>query len=239
MRKIIIGIILLSIKSITLQAQTSNIYEPPLIREFNIYQSSMGNTILKTDLHYADISGSPYYKQDFAESEIISRDSIKYVNVKLRYNMYTDQMEFLKGNEVLAISNPTDFSYFIMDEDVFIYQSYLSGTSSIKRGYFQLLNFGPSVKLAKRFNLFYEPPSEPDAYASAKPAKFVRRSDIYYLQFPGSVFTEVNLNRKKILEVFPDKKQELENFISDKRLKFRSEDDLISLVDFYISLQIQ
>lgn len=199
MRKIIIVILLLSVKSIVF-SQTSNIYEPPLIREFNNYQSSMGNTITKSDIQYADVSGSPYYNQEFVESEIISRDSIKYVNVKLRYNMYTDQMEFLKGNEVLAISNPTDFNYFVLDQEVFIYQSYLSGTASIKRGFFKLLTFGTSAKLVKRFNLFYEPPKEPDAYASAKSAKFVRRSDIYFLQFPGSVFTEVSLNRRRVLE---------------------------------------
>jgi hypothetical protein len=209
------------------------------VREFDIYQSTVGGRITKYELPYADIKGSPYLNAQFVESELISNDSIRYIHVKFRYNIFADQMEYLAGEEILTLVNPLEFKYFILDEDIFVYQAFVSVTSKPQRGYFCLLFSGPSVSLSKKMTVVYEPAEELQAFAEPKPARFTRKSDKYYLTFPNGLPVEVSMNRKKVIEAFPDKKSELQKYISEKRLKFRNEADLLSLVSFYNNLNIQ
>lgn len=218
--------------------KSQNFYDfSKTVREFDIYQSTVGGTITKYELPYTEIKGSPYLNEHFSDSELISNDSIRYINVKFRYNIFADQMEYLAGEEVLTLANPLDFRYFILDESVFVYQAFVSGSTRPQRGFFQLLYSGSAVSLSKKITIIYEPAEELQAFAEPKPARFTKKSDKYFLTFPGGLPAEVSLNRRKVLEPFPDKIQELENFISDKRMKFRIEDDLVKLVDYYNSLQ--
>lgn len=207
------------------------------VREFEIYQSTVGGKVTRYELPYSEIKGSPYLNAQFVESELISFDSIKYINVKFRYNIYADQMEYLAGEEILTLANPIDFRYFILYEDIFVYQAFTSAGSKPQRGFFQLLFSSPSVTLSKKMTTIYEPADELQAFAEPKPARFTKKSDKYYLSFPGSLPAEVSLNSRRVLAAFPDKIKELENFISDKRMRFRNEDDLVKLVDYYNSLQ--
>lgn len=209
------------------------------VREFDIYQSTIGGRVTKYELPYTEIKGSPYLNAQFAESELISNDSIRYINVKFRYNIFADQMEYLAGEEILTLANPLDFRYFILDENVFVYQAFVSGNSKPQRGYFQLLFSDTSVTLFKKMTIIYESAEELQAFAESKPARFTKKSDKYFLTFPEGLPVEISLNRKKVLEAFPDNKIELEKYISEKRLKFSNEEDLLSLVDFYNNLQIQ
>lgn len=236
MRKIALFILLGTSVVFYSNAQLFYVEEAKLVMEFNQYQAAVGNTLAKHHLPYSEISGSPYLNRDFIESEIISKDSIRYINVKFRYNIYIDELEYIMNNELLSLSNPMNFRYFLLGDDVFTYQSFVSPGGSPKRGYFHLLYLGPSGTLFKRYSVSYSPPEEPQPYAAAKPARFSKGADSYYIQFPGKLPAEISLNRRRVLDVFPDKKNELENFITSNRLNFRNESDLLKLVEYYNTL---
>lgn len=206
-----------------------------IVREFQQFQTTMGKTIINAHLRYDNISGTPYLNNDFMKCELITHDSVKYVNVNLRYNIYTDEMEFEIGDEFRSIANPENFRYFFIDNDVFIYQPIQRTVSGIKSGYFLLLISGEAT-LYKRLSVIFEPAVEPQAYAAAKPPRFTKKADTYFIRFKGSLPVELSLTRRRILDAFPYKKSELESFISKNRLNFRKEEDLIHLVAFYNQL---
>jgi len=236
MRKIALLLFTTVFPGLFSKAQVFYVEEAKLVMEFNQYQAAVGNTPPKHNLPYSEISGSPYLSREFVESEIISKDSILYINVKFRYNIYSDEMEFIRNNELLSLSNPMNFRYFLLGDDVFVYESFVTQGGSPKRGYFQLLNPGPSGTLLKRYSVSYSPPEEAQPYAAAKPARFSKATESFYIQFPGNLPAELSMNRRRILDVFPDKKKELENFISSSKLNFRNEKDLKRLVEYYNQL---
>ncbi len=236
MKNFIYAALLLILLTNELKSQNLIIDEPTLVREFLLHQAAMGKTLTQQDIPYNQITGSPYYNPVFIESEIFSNDSIKYINVKLRYNIFTDQIEFIDGNEILEIANPTDFMYFIIGDDTFVHQAYLLGSSTPGRGFFKVLALGQSAALTKRMEIKYNPPELPQAYAEAKPPKFIRMPDSYFIKFPGSLPFEIPLQRRRLISVFPNKIKELENFIETNNLNFRREEDIVKLVEYYNSL---
>jgi hypothetical protein len=206
-----------------------------IVREFQQYQKTMGKTITNARLRYDNISGSPYLYDHFMRGELITHDSVKYINVSLRYNIYTDEMEFEIGDEFRSIANPESFRYFLIGNDLFVFQPIQRTISGIKSGYFLVLISGETM-LFKRLSVIFEPPAEPQAYAAARQARFTKKADTYFIRFKGSLPIELSMNRRKILDAFPDKNSELENFIQKNRLNFRKEEDLIKLVAFYNQL---
>jgi hypothetical protein len=207
-----------------------------LVREFNNHKALMGDNIIRAHMPYSNILGSPYLYDEFIESEAISKDSIRYVNVKFRYNIFEDKLEYLNGEEVLVLTNPHDFSYFFLGQDVLFYQSYPSRRELANQGYFLLLTIGNKAALSKKINITYEPPKDAQVYTAAKKPEFKRSADHYFIKFEGSVPSRIYPNKRKVLKSFPDKKGELEIFIIQNQLNFKKEDDIIKLVKYYNSL---
>lgn len=207
-----------------------------LVREFVNHKASMGDNIIRAHMPYSNISGSPYLHDEFIESEAISKDSIRYVNVKFRYNIFEDELEYLNGDEVLVLTNPNDFSYFFLGQDVLFYQSYPSRRESVKQGYFLLLTIGNRSVLSKKINITYEPPKDAQVYTAAKKPEFKKSADHYFIKFDGNVPSRIYPNKRKVLNSFPDKKEELETFILKNQLNFKEEEDIIKLVKYFNSL---
>src|SRR4030042_5150097 len=49
---------------------------------------------------YSDIAGSPYYSNDFLKSTIYLKNG-NYSNQPLRYDLFRDEMEFMKDGTIL------------------------------------------------------------------------------------------------------------------------------------------
>lgn len=206
-----------------------------MVRDFENTQMTIGKASTNSGIFYEDINGSPYSHDGFQKGELITHDGIRYVNVKLRYNIFTDEIEYQSGEQVLSLANPLDFRYIIIDEQVFVYYPFQAGSGAIKKGFFQLIHLGEALFL-KRMNISYQRPEAPQAYAEAKPARFVRGSDTYYFRFSDRMPEEISFNRKKILRTFPDYQNELDAFIRSNRLRFRNEEDMIRLLEYYNEL---
>jgi hypothetical protein len=206
-----------------------------MVRDFENAQMAIGKASANPGLLYEEINGSPYSQEEFQKGELITHDSIRYVNVMLRYNIFTDEVEYQLGGKVFSLANPLDFRYIIIDEDVFVYYPFQTGTGVIKKGYFQLIHLGKAL-LLKKMKVSYQPPEAPQAYGEAKPARFLKGSDAYFIRFLDRMPEEIAFSRNKLLRVFPDYQHELDVFIKNKRLRFRNEEDLIRLLDYYNEL---
>jgi hypothetical protein len=216
-----------------LSGQISPGYE---VREVtNLYNSNkLIDGKWKVELTVNDIQGSPYLNDEFISGTIYTTQKQQYNNIPLRYNIYKDELEFRNpSNEVMVLTTPEIVEYAVFGENIIAYSSYQQG-SKTKQGFFLVLESGKSTLMAKA-SIIFQQPTEPGAYKEPEPAKFIRRTDEYYIQIGKNALIEIN-NIKSLIEAFPDNSDKVEAFIEKNKIKTNKSESLIEVVKYYNSL---
>lgn len=225
MKKTIFYTIFLMIISLQIFAQVRDVYVD------NIYFQRSINSNPVTTIDYGDIKGSPYLTDDFVDSRIYFRkDSV--FKIALRYNVFDQSMEYMQNNTVYAISNPEIIVKIEMDNWVFIY--YRNNENIKYNSYYELLVSGKSYLLAKK-DIGYKEAEPPKAIVESEPAKFFKRKDSYYV-LKGGALPVLIKNKKMLIEIFEDKKDEIGKFIKKEKISYKKRKDLIQVVEYYNGL---
>jgi hypothetical protein len=185
----------------------------------------------------SDIEGSPFLSEEFTDGSLITTDSVMYNNIPLRYNIFNDEMEFLQntpGAVPMVISNPRKFIYFILEDKVFIYTAFLNNNKP-GSGYFEVLNEGRCQVLLRR-NTVYAEEEKSQGYNYTKPARFEVKNHQYYLRINNNIPEEFSLRRGSILQIFSNKKSDIEHFVKENRLSYRDINHVIRITDYYSQL---
>jgi len=182
----------------------------------------------------ADIKGSPYLNDEFIEGSIFTTSKNQFINVPVRYNIFSDQIEFRTGDGTIqALAAPEAIEKIEYGDYRLEYIPYLLG-GKIKRGFFVILEKGKAT-LYSRPQILFEPAKEPGAYSDAQPPKFIKRPDEYYIR-AGMEPAKVIMKSRDIPKVLPDHQEQVEAFIKEHKIKSNRGDDLGKLVKYYNSL---
>jgi len=188
---------------------------------------------LNRKISFGDIGGSPFLNNEFISGEVYTTSKIQYDNVKLRYNIYTDQIEFESDGKVLAIAQPETTEKIVFGGYTIQYIPY-SYSKKISKGYLILLEEG-KASLYARPKVTFEEAEEAGAYKKAEPPKFVRISDTYFIKVGTGEATAIT-KKKDLEEVFPNNKDKIKTFIKKNKVKPNKEESLKELVNYYNSL---
>lgn len=181
---------------------------------------------------YVDIEGNPYFFEDFREGSVITKNGKKY-NGEFRYDLYMDQIEFKLDGDVYWIANPELMEYIKIDDQVFMY--YDEDLTDSKKGfYYQVLVMG-ECKLLYRKGINMKEAEPPKPYVDAKPATFISRKPLYYIQ-KGIAHPQKVSNKGDLLENLSDKEQDVSKFIKKNKISANNKDELIDLIEYYNSL---
>ena len=183
----------------------------------------------KRGLTYDEIEGTPYLDKIFSEANFIISDKDKVETAPARYNTYSDQIEFKKGDEILALfpDNPFTRVEFVLTNQVLVK---LNVDNELK-GYFYEIISGKNTlykKVKAKFNDFVP---AANSYAMDRPANFNILNPIYYIKTENG-FIKNPKNKKEIIEQIPDKKEALNTFFKENKIRFDKEEDLKKLVTF-------
>lgn len=189
----------------------------------------------KTMLSESDIEGSPYLNDEFIEGTVFTTSKTQYVGVPLRYNIYSDQIEFKAGEgPVQALAAPETVEKVQFGEYKMVYIPF-AVSKKIRRGFFREIESGDKAVLLARSQVIFEDAKEPAAYQEAKPPKFLRKPDDYFIRIGKE--PAVLISRKKDLEVaFPNHKNEVNSFIKKNKVKPNKPERMAELVQYYNSL---
>jgi hypothetical protein len=205
----------------------------PNLRDF--YESFKRNQYEHSINERSDISGSPWENAEFAAGEIYASGNQHYTGIPLRYNIYSNQVEFRKPEGgVFEINPPEIIDSVIIGESMYIYYSYLSG-SKTQKSFFKVLTKGSPLLLLK-MNIVLKDAEPPGAYKDASPASFQRMQDDFYLAEVPADAVKFS-GKKEILELIKSHTAELEQFIKQNKTKFSRQEDLINLMKFYYTLK--
>jgi hypothetical protein len=229
--RFIILLLLSSFFGLEVNAQFTIVDGTPL----DFYRAQQGREDSGRFLTESNIEGSPYLHEEFDSATLYSGSEKRYRGLVMRYNIYSDQIEFKNENDQLRVlTNPEIVRLIEMGEDTIVYRPYQMGGQSVDFGFFLVLEDGPVNLLVKKMMIIREAKLA-GAYAEAEPARFVSKPDTYFLQSAGRP-AHVIVGKKGLVELFPDKSKEVSNFIKKNKIKTSKPEDLIELVRYYNGL---
>ncbi|HKL07842.1 MAG TPA: hypothetical protein VJ896_03650 [Bacteroidales bacterium] len=171
---------------------------------------------------YEDIEGNAYIYKDFEEGYIKTSDD-KTLKGKFRYNMYTDEIEFLNKDK-----------FFILADNEKIKGIKIGDYSIIKlhknnkvSGYFFVNAIGKYTLLSKKSVRFVDE-EDPKGYDTPKPKHFKRNSDNFYLLESGKDMYEIK-NIRKLKSYSGEMRKMVKEYKAENKLK----NDETSLTHFF------
>lgn len=177
--------------------------------------------------------GDAYMNPNFIDGVIIMKDGTHISDKALRYNLYTQQMQFIDNGDTLALGNPEEIEYIRIADKVFVYTTYLC-QGQHKSSYFELLEDG-DCRLLKRWAALYQE-VDPDDPQSVGDCGVFYKDCQCFMQFFLNPAQPVLKNKKDFVKSFANNGDKVKDYMRSDNLKPKNEEDLAKIVDYYNSI---
>ena len=201
--------------------------------------SSSGASLYSFDKTDNTVIGSPYIQETFLPARVSAKTGNIY---NLRYNAVNDEMEM----ESQQTKNPTInknisglIVTFLKDNRTYYSMKYLTKDGNKATGFLVSIsdsNANIKLFLKERIAFFQGKPAK-SSYQAAKPAKFDRVDDEYYIVINDEIAKSLSNNKKDIAALFPNHENDILNYISAEKLNLRKQNDLVKLVGYLNQLK--
>ncbi|MFW6267574.1 MAG: hypothetical protein ACOC1E_00420 [Marinilabiliaceae bacterium] len=190
------------------------------------YEKSKVNALDKNP--YENIEGSPYLNEIFVPGEVIINDSIRVEEVPVRYNIYTDRIEFKdEEDQILEIDISQDDFVFKVANLTFTNEDYRLKNEK-KQGLLEMLVDG-HVQLFRKYNVKFQEAKKAKGYQDPEPKRFVRKKEQYLVAI-GDEHPETFQKSKDLIKKLEKINPDVHQYIDSENLKIRKEEDLVQLV---------
>lgn len=180
---------------------------------------------------YETIAGSPYMAEEFAEGEVIINDSIRHGKVPLRYNIFTDKMEFKnRHDQFMEVDYSAGQFSFLLNAHQFEVLEYKDKGKS-QNGHLELLVDG-KIRLYRKYNMLFEKATKVRGFETALPDRFVMQDPTFLIAIADEV-PETISKRKDLLQKLNQDDPKVEQYLNDNKLRMKSEASLVDLITFY------
>lgn len=176
----------------------------------------------------ANLKNDQYFSIDFEKASVNSIKEPAY----LRYNLYKDEMEFLKSNKIYFLRKSTGSKIDFVNAN----KSYGVFNLNNKLQYFRVIKQDKVSLLVKEKIRFIQAKPAATSYDTDKPAKFDREDDQYYLSFDGKNTIEIPRRKNDFYDLFGKDGSTVKNYMKKNRLRHKSIEDLEKTISFYNTL---
>ena len=185
-----------------------------------------------------NIRGSYYFQQEFKKARVVYFGEELKGEVYLRYNAYTDEMEFWKGEpgqkkveEILLKSAKVDCEIEGEYYKLLPYRSKVNNFPLI--GYLIVLNDGAKYKLyLQRKKVFMDETKARTSLEQSLPARFVDDITLYY-----SIGDETPLPLRKskrgLAKIFKGQEKELKEFLKRENIRLKTNEDYVKVFAYF------
>jgi hypothetical protein len=147
----------------------------------------------------------------------------------LRYNVYYQQLQFIREGDTLAFAAPSELREAYLGKRKLIYSDYIRD-NTIDSSYFEVLSEGNCSLLRRHYIMYHVSDKISDCEK-----QYVYETCLY-VKKAESPATRLKSCKKAVCCTFSDREEEIKQFIKTNRLKMRKTEDLILVIDFYNSL---
>ena len=142
-----------------------------------------------------------YLSDDFEDGEVLLADNSVIRDIKLRYNIFHRQMQFIQDHDTAAFSNPGEIDYVKIKDQLFIHTEYVK-EENIESDYFQVLLDDYCQLLYRRMVKYHKVTDTP---SGEKEKEIFVNCCEFYVKKDGEPAQRVCLNKKSICCAFKDK----------------------------------
>ncbi|MHA7058776.1 hypothetical protein ACWGOQ_0016245 [Aquimarina sp. M1] len=192
-------------------------------------------------IELSDFRGSPYLEEEFQKGVV--RDGItgKENMLFLRYDVLNDifEMKDAKAAKKKDFLKKAFELRVVLGNKTFSYQNYTNDEGRNVTGYLQEIAAVNDkkffVKYGKRLVM---PQKAKTSLEQDRQGKI--RDEAYYVVGMSNQVKVANINKKNILDYFPNyKRDKLKEFIKKNRLKFKDYSDIKELADYIDTIQLK
>ena len=161
----------------------------------------------------------PAYVDDFKERAF------------LRYNIYEDQMEFVKDDNIYYLKKDIGRKVHFADNT-----NYLVFGLEGEPQFFLVHEEGKSMLLAKQIVRYVEAREPNSGYDRGTPADYKRRKDELYLAIEGKNLVKIPRKKKAFFAIFGSNASKIKDYAKKNRLGYKSASDLKKIVAYFNTL---
>jgi len=179
---------------------------------------------------YEDIKGSPYLFDEWKYGRTIDSKANLIDSLQMNYNGYTHNIEVRKGDtyiELDAYHYPLVILYDDDGSEIFFKRNF---SKTLFNRYPRIIYNGNEFAIVQDFTVRVETKRVNDVGKIRDTNTFVGRRNYYLVQ--DSRARLIKLRKRSILPLIGHK-EELEDYMKQKKLKINSEETLITLLKFY------
>lgn len=202
----------------------------------NINVNHADGTMVKVARH-VDINGNPYFSKSWTTGDVRYTDGTVGNDFKLRYDQVNDELLFQVKDEEYTFSKPVrEFSLLDDNGDVAVFRNGFKAHNKYNsKTFYQILYDDAKGSSLIKKNLKFI--VDRNVYGSANANKLIQERITYYLSAEDMGLIEVKRDKKSLLQALdPSRSTELENFIKSQKLTFKSDKDMIVLLEYYHTL---
>lgn len=174
-----------------------------------------------------DVIGSPYLDEKFRKVTV--NDSP--FHFMLRYNAYSDKLEFEKDNQVYDLDSPNNLIFKFPETNNRIQKLNYSVNGKTTDGYLFLLRLGEKYILYKKENVLlkYDEGAN-NSYVDHSKIRFNKTKPDYIL-FYNNEFKSLPKNKKEFVKLFKHD-DELGEFMKNSRNNLINDNDFIKAIEY-------
>jgi len=179
-------------------------------------------------LNYDAIGGTPFLNNNFIPAKAVCCNE----TAPMRYDMYADEIQYKKGDVIFTLLKEEPYSKIVFtnpnttivlaDVDKNNHPSY----------YIALVDGKNS--LLKKVIITIQSDSDTKKTGFGKKdqsSSFKENQTLYYIKTEKNTYRLLK-NKKDILDLYPEKSRELNNFFDSNSIRFNKDESLIKLVNF-------
>jgi len=232
-RLVLLTLLLIQSTFYCVLAQNSTGSSPDVYNAVYRLELPPGENKIITSNSQPNLSGSPFL-EDWRDGLIIMRSNDTIKTLKLRFDFYNNDMQFMYEGKTWAIGAKNKIKVIKVGDHSFVYLPYLDN-SQIKENYFEALSAGKVSIL-----ILYYPQIKPANYnailnTGTKENQLLLKKKYYFVQDDRVVL--MDKKGRNLISANSQKSKEIKEFIKNNKLSFTEETDLITIADFVNSLK--
>lgn len=186
---------------------------------------------------------NPYLTEEWQEGFIVFSDSI-FWDGQLRYDMFRKEMEMVVGGDTVYVSDPFMLNLVAFGEQEFVFSIYIDERGKkpyFGADYFEVLSEHDQAKFLMKRSLRIDE----EQFSSSKLLLGLKNEEkmsfginrSFYLQLSDDdPAVRIRRNKRSVLNILKDHRDEIVAFASENKLGFRKIDDIARIVNYYNSL---
>ncbi len=183
---------------------------------------------------FSNIEGSPLLSNDWVLGTVSFFDGRFYNQVLLNFNLFTNELWFLRDSAILMYADPVrEFTITYTETNLLKTARYRSGYPAIEKknnkSFYEILSDGTLIELIKYKTKVIE---EIVIYGSPTKKTFIQEDKLYVFDVKNKKLRPITKGIKSLIDFLPSLETLINQFVRDNELNFKEESSLVLLVQF-------